>query len=426
MSTNIAPNTVGNSDFLPVILGGDFAAYSIARAFHEEYGIRSLAVCTVSAYLNKYTDIMETIVEPDLTEKDVFVEMLKGIAEKFGDGRKLILFGARDWNVRMICENHDELDKHYIVPYISEELLNRMVLKDSFYEICDRTGVDYPATYVYDFSKYSMTGADGKEVSDFDMPFCFPVCAKPASSAEYYYTEFEGQKKAYIVKDMDELKSIIANVEDKSDYNYKFLIQDFIPGDDTNMHILTCYCDRNSKVRFVAFGHTLLEDHSDDAIGNPAVIVNDVNMDVASKAIRFLEEVGYVGYANFDIKYDSRDGKYKFFEINTRLGSSNYYVTGSGFNTVKWIVDDYVYGKEFSDEIVVADNEHMYSVVPRDTIVSYLRHNGEDELKEMVKRLYREGKVSVPIDYPADRNFIHKLYVKYYLHHQKKKFAEFI
>lgn len=221
---------------------------------------------------------------------------------------------------------------------------------------------------------------------------------------------------------MDELKTMLSNLE-KSSYNYKFLIQDFIPGDDNYMHILTCYVDQDSKVRFMSFGHTILEDHGDAAIGNPVAIINQVDREVMDKSIRFLEETGYTGFANFDIKYDERDGKYRYFEINTRLGRSNFYVTGSGFNAVKWIVDDLIYHKEFDDEIVIADNENLYTVVPKSIVLAYC---GTPELKEQVQRLYREGKVSNPIDYKGERNIIHKLYVKYFMHTQKKRFRRFM
>ena len=400
------------TEFIPVILGGDITTYSLARSFHEEYEIKSIAISTVKNWLNSYSSIIDNIIEPKMNELDTFMDRLVSLGKQYEGKKKLLLIACGDWYVRMIIENRDVLEKYYVIPYIEEELLNKLVLKDSFYDICEKTGVDYPETFVYDV----------KEKTPLKLPFDFPVIAKPASSAEYHYAEFKGKKKVFKFNSMEELKGMLSELE-KSSYGYKFLVQDFIPGDDNYMHILTCYCDRNSKVKFMSFGHTILEDHGDAAIGNPVAIINTVDRDIMDKSIKFLEETGYTGFANFDIKYDERDGKYKYFEINTRLGRSNFYITGSGFNAVKWIVDDLIYNKKFDNKIVIADNENLYTVVPKSIVLAYC---GSDELKEQVKRLYREGKVSNPIDYRGEKNIIHKLYVKYFMFTQKRRFNRFL
>ena len=400
------------TEFIPVILGGDIPTYSLARSFHEEYEIKSIAISTVKNWLNSYSSIIDNIIEPKMNELDTFMDRLVSLGKQYEGKKKLLLIACGDWYVRMIIENRDVLEKYYVIPYIEEELLNKLVLKDSFYDICEKTGVDYPETFVYDV----------KEKTPLKLPFDFPVIAKPASSAEYHYAEFKGKKKVFKFNSMEELKGMLSELE-KSSYGYKFLVQDFIPGDDNYMHILTSYCDRNSKVRFMSFGHTILEDHGDAAIGNPGAIINTVDRDVMDKSIKFLEETGYTGFANFDIKYDERDGKYKYFEINTRLGRSNFYITGSGFNAVKWIVDDLIYNKKFDNKIVIADNENLYTVVPKSIVLAYC---GSDELKEQVKRLYREGKVSNPIDYRGEKNIIHKLYGKYFMFTQKRRFNRFL
>ena len=95
----------------------------------------------------------------------------------------------------------------------------------------------------------------------------------------------------------------------------------------------------------MCLGHVLLEEHTPHGLGNHAVIITEPNQELMKRVRNLLEDLHYVGFSNFDIKFDRRDGKYKFFEINTRQGRSNYYVTGSGFNVAKYIVEEYVYGK---------------------------------------------------------------------------------
>ena len=338
-------------EFLPVILGADITAYSLARSFHEEYGIKSLVLSMSEGGYIANSDIIENRVFEGLEKKEVLVERLLEVGREFEGKKKLIVLGCGDWYVRALIESKAVLQPYYIVPYIDEELLNKIVLKDKFYEIFEELGLDYPETYTYD---------------------------------------------------------------------YKFLIQDKIPGDDTYMRVLTCYCDQNSKVRFASLGRTLLEDHTPTAIGNPVAIINEVNPEIVTAATKFLEHIGYVGFANFDIKYDRRDGKYKFFEINVRLGRSNFYVTGSGFNTVKWIVDDYIYNN--LPEYTVADNINLYTVVPKGVIMKYV---SDPELKAQAKALFKAGKVSYPLLYKADKNLKHWFYAVAALFNQYRKFHKY-
>lgn len=395
-------------DFLPVILGADITAYSLARSFHEEYNMKSLVVSKLQAKIISESKICENRVFDNLDKVDVLVDTLIKIGQEFEGKKKLIALGCGDWYVRNLVENKDKLSKYFIIPYIDVELLDKIVLKDKFYEICDELDIPHPNTYVYTCG----------EENDLNLPFDYPVIAKCADSALYHYAEFEGKKKVFRIENEEELRTMLTNLEGSS-YDYKFLIQDCIPGDDTNMRVLTCYCDRNSKVRFASLGHVLLEDHTPSAIGNPVTIINEVDEKIVAHAQKFLERIGYTGFANFDLKYDERDGEFKFFEINVRLGRSNFYVTGSGFNTVKWIVDDLVYEKEFSDEIVIADNENLFTVVPRGIIIRYVKDH--PELLARVKRLWKEKKVSYPLNYKIDMNPVRAFYVfaSYYNHYRK-------
>lgn len=396
-------------EFLPVILGADITAYSLARSFHEEYHIKSLVLSmSVGGYIAN-SDIIENRVFEGLENKEVLVKHLIEIGEEFKGKKKLIVLGCGDWYVRALIESKKELEPYYIVPYIDEELLNKIVLKDKFYEIFEELGLNYPETYVYEC---------GKE-NDLKFNFNYPVIAKPANSAMYHYAKFEGKKKVFSFDNEEDLKKMLSNLE-KSSYNYKFLIQDKIPGDDTYMRVLTCYCDRNSKVRFASLGRTLLEDHTPSAIGNPVAIINEVNPDIVAAATKFLEHIGYVGFANFDVKYDERDGKFKFFEINVRLGRSNFYVTGSGFNTVKWIVDDYIYDN--LGEYTVADNINLYTVVPKGVIMKYVP---ESDFKDLARRLFAEKKVVYPLKYSADKNIKHNFYADAAYINQFRKFNKY-
>ena len=387
-------------DVLPMILGGDIGAYSLARAFHEAYGIVPLVFSQADCHMCGDSSILVNRVVPHLERPAVLLSTLANTAECFSD-RPLLLLGCGDWYVRLIVENRAVLEKSFIIPYIGEDLLNRLTEKDRFYELCAEVGVPAPRTVVFDAS------ADGDDPAAVILPFPFPVVAKPASSAAYHYADFPGKQKVFFLRDAAELRATLAAVQ-SSRYEGKFLIQEMIPGDDTSMRILTTYSDQNGKVRFASFGQTLLEDMRPMGVGNPLAIVSRVDETVVAEAARLLEAVGYTGFANFDIKVDPRDGSHVFFEINTRLGRSNYYVTAAGDNVARILVEDLVEGRPFADGLRVARSRpSLYTVVPKRTVLGYIQ---DAALRREVQGLYALGCDTDPIDYDGEQRLRRRLY----------------
>ncbi len=400
------------TDFRPVILGGDITAYSLVRTFHEGHGVRPLVVNMTDGGPIGMSTVCDHVYVPDLEDADVFVGALEQVGrEHSAAGVPLLLVAAGDWYVRMIIENKDHLGQWFTIPYIDTPLLDDIVRKDRFHAHLEAVDVPHPATVVVDMAQDL-----GEE---HDLPFDFPVVMKPADSALHHYASYPGKKKVFIHETRAELDTALAAVR-ASSYDGNFLLQEFVPGDDTNMRVLTCYSDQQGVVRFGSVGHVLLEEHHPMAIGNPCVIITTEIDEVVEQAKRFLEKVGYVGFSNFDLKYDRRDGTYKFFEINVRLGRSNFYVTANGYNVSDWYVRDWVRHEELSG-LEIARGEHLFAFVPKAVIKKYVL---DPVLRDKALALMRAGRASDPNVYAPDLTLKRRAYNLAYHVNQVRKFRE--
>lgn len=350
-------------DLQPVVLGGDIGAYSLARTFHQAYGVRSVVVPSVSTGLVRHSRILRTVVEPRIDDPDVVVDLLRRIAAENPD-RRHILVGSADWLVRTVVENRDRLEDLYTIPYTTRENLDRVMDKEDFARLCAEVGVDHPATVVHHVPSGGVPDTSGLR---------FPVIAKAASTTAYHHVEFEGKKKVFTVDTPAELAQLLETVR-RAGYDGSFVIQDLIPGDDSGMRILTCYCDRSGRMRFASFGHVLVEEHTPGALGNPAGIITQADPEIVEQARRLLEHIGWTGYANFDLKHDPRDGRTVFFELNPRLGRSNLYITAAGRNTVELYVREHVQGLDPLPEGAETEltDHHLYTVLPISLLQRYV------------------------------------------------------
>ena len=394
-------------NFQPLLFGGDINVYSVARAFHEAYGVKSVCFGKFASGPAYGSDIIDYRVCAKNEDPETFRKNVADVAAEFSD-KTVLVMGCGDSYVKLAAENKEFFPANCIAPYIAGDTIGKLNNKEYFYELCDQFGIDHPGTFVY-----------RKEMGhDFELPFQAPYICKPSNGVAYWEHPFEGNEKVFTCPDRKNLEEVLDKVY-AAGYPDTMIIQDFVPGDDSNMRVLTCYSDRNAKVKLMCLGHVLLEEHTPHGIGNHAVILTEVNEEICRKVKAFLEEMNYVGFSNFDIKYDTRDGKYKFFEINCRQGRSNYYVTGAGYNIAKLLVEDRVEGKDLP--FVLADNPSLWRVVPRKVAYDFIVSEYHDEMKARI----REGREVTPLFYDKDKAFGRTLRMKKNLLGHFKKFKQY-
>ncbi len=393
----------------PVLLGADLNCYNVARAFHEEYGVVSKAFGRYAIGATKYTKIIDFTAVDRLDEPDVMIQTLEKLAADNKD-KTLILFGCTDDYVLMIAENRERIPSDYIVPYADASLIKEITLKANFYEFCEKHNIPYPKTVVLEC---------GQALGD--LPFDYPIIIKPSSSVLYWKFPFDGMKKVYRAHNREEAQEIIASIY-ASGYPDKLILQDTIPGDDSHMYVLTAYCAKNGGVRMMCLGHVLLEEHTPKGLGNHAAIVTEYNEELMLRFKTLLEDIGFIGYANFDIKYDERDGSYRVFEINTRLGRSNYYITAACNNPAKTVVSDYV-DDSLSSECKLSRNEVYWRYIPDKVVFNYIK----GELAEKLKKMLKDGRAYSSMRYPYDLkgNVKRRFFIFMHERNHVKKFKKY-
>ena len=303
-------------------------------------------------------------------------------------------------------------DLGYVVPYIDFPLLDNITQKRRFYEICEELDIPFPKTWYFDCGN----GPDELPVDEFP----YPLIAKPSNSAQFQDAEptIEGWRKIYEIESPEELAQVWRSIR-TSDYNNLLVLQDFIPGGDDAIRTLTTFSDASGDMRVVAGGVVCLQDHDPTALGNPLCIMGEREEAIISCAKRFLSHVGYRGFANFDIKYDSRDGSFRFFEVNTRCGRNTYYMSLGGQNFVELIVREFVMGQPV--EYHEAYNPFLYCCVPAYVLKRSM--DNQERLAQALKALKATDE-PYPLHYAPD-SFKHNMWAKIMHLNQIRKFKRF-
>ena len=364
---------------VPVLIGGDLNCYNVARAFFEAYRVRSYVFGRYETSAVKASKLIHFIPSPNMDDPEIFVSTLLDFAKEHPQKNK-ILIGCTDEYVRLIIKNRDKLKNDYLFSCADGDISDILSSKERFYELCFEKNIPYPKSYI--FSPDMMISESC--LSERAIGFSYPIVIKPSVGYLYRQYPFANMKNVYIAKNEEDAKRILDGIF-QSGYPQNVIIQDYIPGDDDCIFVLTCYSDQSGKVRMSCLGHVLVDEHNKKGFGNHAAIISEKHPEIVKIFKNFLEDIGYRGFSNFDIKYDARTKTFAVLEMNLRQSHSNYYVTAQGFNIAKLLVSDLINGA-FEDEYLENTHSVFWSSVPKKIVYDYTRSYEMVKMAKILKK----------------------------------------
>lgn len=351
-----------------VILGSDENAYGMSRVIYKTYKEKPLVLCSRVLYPTMFSKIVDVKIIENFDTESVCIKSLMSIIENLRKTTKnIILIPCSDSYMEFVIKNQDLLSGLVLNKFVSYDLLKKFITKDKFYNLCDKYKLRYPKTVII------------KESDRLDIlkkiNFKYPLILKPnnSNSSEYLHAEFPNKKKVFLIKSETELIETVNNI-DKSNYKDNLIVQEFIKGDDTNNLVINAYSSTDGKVRMMGIGRPILEEYHPKVLGNYAAIISEVGYkEVMSDVKRFLESIKYVGFSNFDFKYNEEDKKYYCFEINYRQGRSSYFLNECGVNLIELLTDDLVYKKR--KDIIYPTKKILWLNVPYIVTKKYINNS---------------------------------------------------
>lgn len=367
------------TDIQPVILGGDWSSYAIAREFFEAFAVSTYCVAPGAVAVIAKSRFMDVYPVSHL-DQSCTLDALRDIARRHAS-QTVVLMANTDDRVEIVESIADDLPDNVIFQFPPHELASMVSDKVRFQELCRKYGLDTPRTEVV-----SLAGEE--PIAPTLVPF--PLVAKPAVSSQYAPLFARGFQKVYFVQAQEELDRLWADLR-AAGFSGDFLVQELIGGDDTYMDSISMYVNSAGKVAVRAGAHVLLEDHVPALFGNPVAMITKPMDELWDKLGKMLTDIGWRGFANIDLKRDPRDGRKVFMDFNPRIGANSYYVCAGGANPMYVLVRDIVDGVT-DDDFVVRKNV-LYKRIPVSLLRDYVL---DPDLRDKLDEVVALGKVVNP------------------------------
>jgi len=273
-------------------------------------GMESVPVCYVqtddSTHIAKSHYVKHLIESKSESETDVLAALQEVPAEY------VVLIVGSDYFVDILKTNKDDLSDRFKFILPQDGIVQ--MLNDKKFEVTTmgQHGVPVPTSFV-ELEGFSPT------------PEQLPLIIKPRTYE--YFAELG--KKNVIVNTIDEYDDFATEFAGKLDH---YIAQEIIVGDDENLWVCNCTFGKNSElIQTFIFNRIRTQPAH---YGVTSFARSMYNEEIAAIVAKLGKALHYVGPAMVEFKVDDKDGKFKYIEINPRIGMCNIFDTKCGVNNV--------------------------------------------------------------------------------------------
>lgn len=299
-----------------VVLG---ANYYIGLSIIRCLGIHDIEVVAVDyseegAYAFKSKYLSEKLIGPHYKkDPEGLLQFLVNYAKK--QTVKPVLFPSADPYVEFIDQYLDVLRQYYLISQSEQGLFTKVMDKGSLSDLAVQYGMNIPET---------VSPSDEGFKDKIETLIKFPCLVKPVDSPTFVG---KFRKKLFKVSDMEELEKCVKMSQAAG---CEVIVQRMVPGFDDHMYTFDAHLSQASKVT-----HWLTcQKYRQYPINFGASVYTTQKYvpELFEVGAKFLEEIGWKGFAEIEFKKDSETGVFYMIEINVRTTNLNVLLLKSGIN----------------------------------------------------------------------------------------------
>lgn len=269
-----------------------------------------------SRKLGFYSRYLKAAICPHpLDSEEEFVQFLLKAASVHQ--AKPVLFITADEFLIPVSRNRRRLEKHYLMNLPHEDIIECITDKFKQYRLALDAGIPVPQTFI---------AHNIIDVNNIKNEAHFPAFIK-GTEVTIWRKHFGGHVKGFVVNNQEEL---VRTSEMILGHGVSELIQEIIPGPDTQHFKSSFYVSRNGEI-LLAFGLQKIRQQP-VGFGFGCVVKSVEYPELLALGQRFFEKINYRGVGSAEFKMDLRDGKLKLIELNPRYWQQNALTERCGMN----------------------------------------------------------------------------------------------